>query len=339
MPVPKGTMLEYLVATLEAALSPNARVIRSHKMKDRTGRLREIDLYIEDRFRGRLQRLVVECRNHARPVSIDYIEGLVTKRADLGHPIMCVVSAAGFQAGAEAKAEHHGILLSLFEETTDQMWPSYLQGGSMFEIVQTVAICGLSPHFVDELSREQNAALEGLAGDEHVQLRDENGEPAEEVLELAMQVRGQMSHHDWPSASEIDLSFRKARRVYFQIPENVFRAFRLLGTDLEIAGIVVETELRYSQFNRAVTYSRYRDVHQSVSRGESIRVSLQDGTVVSFAMDPETGRMVMSALTSDSKPAEGILLLRRSGEVADSDSVVAVASTLTGAAVVVVDGV
>ena len=98
----KGKSLERIVQLLESALSDRDITIKlNHHLIDRaSGEPREVDIYIEEKLRGQIRASVIECRCHRSKVGQKYIDEIVTKRAEIGHPHTYIVSKSGFTKGA-----------------------------------------------------------------------------------------------------------------------------------------------------------------------------------------------------------------------------------------------
>ena len=75
---------QHLVALIEAQLAPGAEVSESKLLRDRvTGEEREVDIYVVHRLGEREIRVGIECRDHARPADVLWIEQLHAKMSTL----------------------------------------------------------------------------------------------------------------------------------------------------------------------------------------------------------------------------------------------------------------
>ncbi len=83
---------------------------------DNPSRSRQIDITI--RRNGDLT--MVECRQHQSPQDVQWIEGLMGRRASLRADSAIAVSSSGFTSGARKKARAHGIILRDLEEVSEQ---------------------------------------------------------------------------------------------------------------------------------------------------------------------------------------------------------------------------
>lgn len=107
---------ERIVSRIVQALDRGAEVTRGFLMDRMTGEPREIDVIVRGKVGGRPVTMMIECRDHKRPVDVTYVDQVVTKRNDVKADKAIIVSAAGFSEAARTKAEGYGIdLLTLSE--------------------------------------------------------------------------------------------------------------------------------------------------------------------------------------------------------------------------------
>lgn len=93
------------VAKLVQALDLNATVKRDVKVRGEvSGVLRQLDALAEGAIAGEHMRVVVEAKEHARPVSIELVDGFVGKLLDLGAERGIFYAAGGFTGGARRRA-------------------------------------------------------------------------------------------------------------------------------------------------------------------------------------------------------------------------------------------
>src|SRR5207244_2636840 len=77
------------------------------------------DVTIRFRLGGLYEYLtVVECRDEKNPIEVGDVDAFVTKSKDSGANKAVMVSASGFQSGALAVAEKHGIELYTLTEVS-----------------------------------------------------------------------------------------------------------------------------------------------------------------------------------------------------------------------------
>lgn len=121
----KGEALQYLVASLEKALSQSDGVyIETPKyLPDiTTGKLREHDVLLTMKHGHHTVKIAIECRDRSRPITVNQVEGFLTKCKDTGINQGIIVSSKGFYGTAKKKAKHHGIRCLSIEEVDSFNW-------------------------------------------------------------------------------------------------------------------------------------------------------------------------------------------------------------------------
>jgi hypothetical protein len=83
---------------------------------DNPSQPRQIDITL----RNEASLTLVECRIHANPQDVKWIEELIGRRASLRADAVIGVSASGFTRGAILKAEAHGVILRDMKSLTEQ---------------------------------------------------------------------------------------------------------------------------------------------------------------------------------------------------------------------------
>ena len=108
---------EQLVARIFKLIGDrNDTVISDHHIEDPdTGTLRQIDILIE---RGG-KKIFVECRDHARPQDVTWIESLIGRRESLCCDLIIGVSSSGFRKSAVQKALAKGVILRAVTDVSD----------------------------------------------------------------------------------------------------------------------------------------------------------------------------------------------------------------------------
>jgi hypothetical protein len=113
-------LFEELVCDVAKELSSEAEIFHDFRLPDRvTGDPRQIDVLI--RAPGAFVPVVVamECRDHARPVDVNAVEGFKSKIDDVRANKGIFVCPSGFTKGARKKAEHYGIDLHALIDNDD----------------------------------------------------------------------------------------------------------------------------------------------------------------------------------------------------------------------------
>ena len=136
----KGKILETIVMMIEKSLSDtsNMKLIPNYKEKDKDGIVREIDVYIETKQRGRIIKFGIECKNYnyKYPISLEKIDAFLYKcgKLNIDHPIF--VTTSKFQSGAIQRAKVNNIDLieiSSKNQTEDEI-------GEQFNIKESYLI-------------------------------------------------------------------------------------------------------------------------------------------------------------------------------------------------------
>jgi hypothetical protein len=105
---------ERIVTRIQEGLDPGSEVTTGHLLDRMTGEQRQIDVIVRGKVGGRAITVMIECRDHKKPVDVKYLDEVVTKRNDVRADKAVIVSAAGFTEAAKKKAEAYGIdLLTL----------------------------------------------------------------------------------------------------------------------------------------------------------------------------------------------------------------------------------
>jgi len=105
---------EKLVFHIQKCLCPEAKVTF-----DETINGRQFDVTLRFSIGPHNYLTVIECKKHKRPVSVDKIDGLITKARDANANKAILVSSSGFQGGAFSVAQRHGIDLFSLKEILD----------------------------------------------------------------------------------------------------------------------------------------------------------------------------------------------------------------------------
>jgi hypothetical protein len=126
---------ELLLTSIHQKLAPGARVAHNKFLVGRSGRRRQVDILISQMIGLYETRIVVECKRHARLITIDKIEAFAAKLTDLGVDQGVMVSRNGFDAGAKASAQQHRITLLTYREATALDWADVTKAGSWLALI------------------------------------------------------------------------------------------------------------------------------------------------------------------------------------------------------------
>jgi hypothetical protein len=120
-----GRSLERLIASIEKALAGNddIKVEAPKRLRDKTtGALREHDVVVTATQGHHSVQIAIECRDRARPVTVNQVESFWTKCQDTGVHQGIIVSPTGFYVTAKKKAEHWGIRCLSIEQIDSFPW-------------------------------------------------------------------------------------------------------------------------------------------------------------------------------------------------------------------------
>src|SRR6185369_6780888 len=112
----KWKKFERVVAAIHRAEAKGAAVSWNDNINGR-----QFDVVIRFKFQFYEYLVIVECKDHCRPVEAKEIDAFVTKSADAHANKAVVVSSQGFQTGAVDVAKKHNI--ELFTLTEVQAMP------------------------------------------------------------------------------------------------------------------------------------------------------------------------------------------------------------------------
>jgi hypothetical protein len=126
--MPKRTNdFQTLIRTIYEQIVPEGgSVTESGMVPDReAGILREVDILVEHKYAGHEFRLIVECRDHSRSQTVDWIDGLIGKVKSLDVDKVVAVSSKGFSRSALRKAKENGIETLTLEEANETDWAKF----------------------------------------------------------------------------------------------------------------------------------------------------------------------------------------------------------------------
>lgn len=137
-----GKRLEQLVKLIQETLknSPDTKVYSNHKIKDNSGSLREIDVFIDSIINKFNIKIAIECKEYKSPVSVDKIEAFITKCQRIPEINKRIfVSQSGYQSGAVKAAQEFGIELYNIDNIPSEVilsWFPIKMLGLRFEVVK-----------------------------------------------------------------------------------------------------------------------------------------------------------------------------------------------------------
>lgn len=126
--MPKRTNdFQGLIKLIYDQIVPEGGVVTESGMvldKD-AGILREVDILVEYKYAGHPFKFIVECRNHSRKQTIEWIDGLIGKTKSLDVNKVIAVSSKGFHPSAIRKANENNIETFTLEQANDTNWGEF----------------------------------------------------------------------------------------------------------------------------------------------------------------------------------------------------------------------
>ena len=148
-----------LIAFLEEQLAPVGATVRESVMLSPLdcGDEVEIDVVIEAPLGHHSLRVAVECRDHARPATVQWINELAGRYVVLPVDRVVAVSRSGFSAGARHRARGTKVNLFTLKEAQEADWPGTYHGWRM-AFVEIAP----KPHGVQVKYRGESPGLNGV---------------------------------------------------------------------------------------------------------------------------------------------------------------------------------
>ncbi|MCL4252074.1 MAG: restriction endonuclease [Anaerolineae bacterium] len=125
---------EKLVETIYRERDPNAVVKRNHRIVGISGRRRQLDVTLTIKTPLHSVFVVIECKDHRRPVGIESVDEFATKLRDVRANLGVLVSSSGFDAGARAQAQTQGIVLKSLRDAQSEDWHRITNGQSWISL-------------------------------------------------------------------------------------------------------------------------------------------------------------------------------------------------------------
>jgi Restriction endonuclease len=115
--------LELLVAKIQQQLAPTSEVIHNARLEGRlSGTSRQIDVLLRDRIGQFEMKIVIEAKDHARPVDVKGVEEFAGLVADVGAHRGVLVSPNGFTEAAKTRAKGFQIDVYSPVDTDPHKW-------------------------------------------------------------------------------------------------------------------------------------------------------------------------------------------------------------------------
>jgi len=182
----------------------NVNIEHNMHITDNCGIDRQFDLYWERSEFGETKRSVIECKDYQNGVSIDRVDALIGKMADIPGIVPIMATSHKYQSGALQKAKSHNIeLLVVREEYLDKDWKA--PDGTPFirtiigriVALQPLQITGFSVFIDEEVARRLN--IKGgslLARNDQVYFGDDTTGKRCNLLELARELEKEVKGYN-----------------------------------------------------------------------------------------------------------------------------------------------
>lgn len=119
----RSNAFQRLILAIHKQLAGHASVTESGMLRDRvSGELREVDVVISAREAGYDLVIGVECCDHARKATVEWVEQKCAKHASLATNKLVLVSRSGFTRPATRKAQLYGAVPLALEQTLAVDW-------------------------------------------------------------------------------------------------------------------------------------------------------------------------------------------------------------------------
>ncbi len=123
-----GKYLEELVAWIQQSVHEKALVIPNEKVLDiHTKKKRQIDISIRLSDGPTHLFVMVEVRDHKKPIDVRYIEEVYSKKQSVNANAASIVSRSGFTKTALEKAKHLGIQTLTYKEALKSDWSGWIK--------------------------------------------------------------------------------------------------------------------------------------------------------------------------------------------------------------------
>ena len=206
--VPYEKFVQEVYAALQAIKNlpnvSNVNIEHNKHITDNCGIDRQFDLYWERMEFGELKRSVIECKDYQNGVSIDRVDALIGKMADIPGIVPIMATSHKYQSGALQKAKSHNIeLLVVREEDIDKDWKApdgtpYIRTIECHIVAQPpLQIKAFSALLDEEVARRMRINLGAvLVRNDQVYLGDNTTGKRFNLLELARELEKEVKEYN-----------------------------------------------------------------------------------------------------------------------------------------------
>jgi hypothetical protein len=138
----RSNEFQKLVYLVRVNLAEGATITESAMLQDLlTGKKREVDVCVEGTVGGQQVRVCIECRAHARPADVTWVEQIKAKHDHLPTHALILASETGFTSEAHEIARRYGIeTISLQHVEAVSFKPILSSIGSLWSKTVTVSV-------------------------------------------------------------------------------------------------------------------------------------------------------------------------------------------------------
>lgn len=127
MTEPKWKRFEALVAQVQKAFSPDAKITLNERIMGRwSDTLREVDIVVRQQVGQFGILIILDCKDHKRPVDVKHIEEFIGLVGDVSANKGAMVSASGFTETAKTRAVNSGVDLYRLVDAEAHDWQTYV---------------------------------------------------------------------------------------------------------------------------------------------------------------------------------------------------------------------
>lgn len=116
-----------LIKLIYEKITPqDGTVTESGMIRDKdSNELREVDILVEYKYAGHEFKFIIECRDHLRKQSVEWIDALIGKANSLNVNKVIAVSSTGFSKAALVKAKVNNIETFSLQQAEDTNWGEF----------------------------------------------------------------------------------------------------------------------------------------------------------------------------------------------------------------------
>ena len=191
----KNTEYELLVKDIFQTLaneesSTTISIQHNIKIVGISGQNHQIDVYYEFLFMGQKHKVIIECKNYSRRVSLDKLETFHSVLTDIGDVKGIFVSKNGFQEGAILYAKCYGIILKVLRHPTASDWIGTVKDIFISLNMSHIEVTNIEILFDKKWIKDQygNCEIQCSAKTNEIFIEDSNGNVLDNLDALSKQI-------------------------------------------------------------------------------------------------------------------------------------------------------